>query len=104
MSHFLFERLPLGKKFSRELIFANFFFGRFAGINFRELGFTEDFAGINFRELSLTKDFAGINFPKSALYKDFVGVNLTFALQKIFPLTLVYSFEKNLSKNEYPFT
>ena len=86
------------------MIFANFFFGHFAGINFRELGFTEDFAGINFRELSLTKDFAGINFRESALYKDFAGVNLTFALKKIFPLTLVYGFENNLSKNEYFFT
>ena len=65
--------IPKGKKFSRELIFANFFFGHFAGINFRELGFTEDFAGINFRELSLTKDFAGINFRESALFKDFAG-------------------------------
>ena len=75
----------------REEIFAriNFFSGHFAGINFLELGFTEDFVGINFRELSLTKDFEGINF-KSALYKDFAGVNLTFALKKIFPLTLVY--------------
>jgi len=43
----------------------------FAGIKFREFGFTEDFAGINFRELSLTKDFAGINFRESALFKDF---------------------------------
>ena len=97
MSHFLFERLPLGKKFSRELIFANFFFGRlrklifanfffghFAGINFREFGFTEDFAGINFRELILTKDFAGINFRECALYKDFVGVNFAFSLKNIF--------------------
>ena len=53
------------------------FFGHFAGINFRELGFTEDFAGINFRELSLTKDFAGINFRESALFEDFrLGVIL----------------------------
>ena len=37
--------------------FGEFLFGYFAGINFRELGFTEDFAGINFRELSLTKEF-----------------------------------------------
>ena len=33
--------------------FANFFFGHFTGINFRELGFTVDFAGINFRELTV---------------------------------------------------
>ena len=59
---------------SKELIFENFFFEHFAGINFRELGFNKDFAGINFREFSLTKDFAGINFRKSALYKDFTGV------------------------------
>ena len=39
------------KKFLRELIFANYFSGHFAGINFRELGFTEDFAEINFGEL-----------------------------------------------------
>ena len=52
------SKIPWGKKFSRELIFANFFFRYFAGINFREFDFTEDFAGINFRELSLTKDFA----------------------------------------------
>ena len=38
----------------------------FAGINFREFGFTEDFAGISFRELRLTKDFAGINFRANA--------------------------------------
>ena len=75
----------LKEKFSRELIFANFFFGHFAGINFRELGFTEDFAGINFREFSLAKDFAGINFRESVLYKDFTGVYLTFALRNIFP-------------------
>ena len=56
---FKFSHLPQGKKFSRELIFANFFFGYFAAIIFRELGFTEDFAGINFRELSFTRDFAG---------------------------------------------
>ena len=36
----------------------------FAGINFRELGFTEYFAGINFHEFSLTKDFPGINFQR----------------------------------------
>ena len=29
--------------------FRNFFFGHFAGINSRELDFTEDFVGINFR-------------------------------------------------------
>ena len=51
-----------GKKFSRELIFVNFFFGHFAGINFRALGFTEDFAGIDFCELGITEDFAGIDF------------------------------------------
>ena len=54
--------------------FCEFFFRYFAGIDFRELGFTEDFAGIHFRELSLTKDFAGINFRESAP-KDFAGVN-----------------------------
>ena len=60
--------------------FRGFFFGHLAGINFRELGFSEDFAGINFRELNLTKDFAEINFRESALYKHFAGVNLTFTL------------------------
>ena len=82
--------LPSGKKFLWELIFANFFFGHFEGINFRAFGFTEDSAGINFRELSLTKHFAGINFRESALFKDFAGVNST---------TLVHRFENNLSKN-----
>ena len=53
--------------------FPRIFFGHFAGINFRELGLSEDFAGIHFRELSLTKDFAGINFLESALFKDFAG-------------------------------
>ena len=53
----------------------------FAGINFRELGFTEDLAGINIRELSLSKDFAGINFRESALYKDFAGVNFKFCFK-----------------------
>ena len=53
--------------------FCKFFFGHFAEIAFRELGFTEDFAGINFRDLSLTKDFAGINFRKNDLFKDFTG-------------------------------
>ena len=57
----------------------------FAGINFREFGFTEDFAGINFRELSLTRDFAGINFRESALFKDFAGVNSTYFFRNIFP-------------------
>ena len=56
---------------------------------------------IYFRELSLTKDFSVIKFRKSALFKDFAGVNLTFALKKIFPLTLVYCFENNLSKIQY---
>ena len=51
--------------------FREFFFGHFAGIIFRELGFTEDFPGINFRELSLRKDFAGINFRELSLRKDF---------------------------------
>ena len=69
----------------------------FAGINFRELGFTQDFAGINFRELSLTKDFTGINFHESALFKQFAGVNLTFALGNLFSTTLVYGFEINLN-------
>ena len=74
----------------REEIFAGinfreFLFGHFAGIIFRELGFTQDFAGINFRELSLTKNFAGINFRNLSLTKDFLGVNLTFALRNIFP-------------------
>ena len=96
---FKFSHLPQGKKFSRELIFANFFFGYFAAIIFRELGFTEDFAGINFRELSLTKDFAGINFRESALFKDFAGVNLAFALRNIFSRALDYGFENNSSKN-----
>ena len=79
--------------------FREFFFGHFAGINFREFGFTEDFAGINFRELSLTKDFAGINFRESALFKDFAGVNLTFAFRNIFSATLVYGSENNFGKN-----
>ena len=83
----------------REEIFANFFFGHFAGIifrelsltkdfggiNFRELGFNKDFAGINFRELSLRKDFAGINFRELSLTKDFLEVNLTFAFSNVFP-------------------
>ena len=74
----------------REEIFAGinsreFFYGHFAGINFRELSFTEDFAGINFRELSLRKDFAGINFRELSLTKDFPEVNLTFAFSNVFP-------------------
>ena len=77
----------------------NFFFGYFAGINFREFGFTEDFVRISFREFSLPKDFAGINFRESALFKDIAGVNLTFAFSNIFSTTLVYGFENNLSKN-----
>ena len=71
----------------------------FAGIKFREFGFTEDFAGINFRELSLTRDFAGINFRENALFKDLVGVNLMFAFKNIFSTTLVCGFENNFSKN-----
>ena len=91
------------KRTLREEIFTGinfweFFFGHFAGINFRELGFNKDFAGINFRELSLTKDFAGINFRECALYKDFVGVNFAFSLKNIFSTTLVYGFENILSK------
>ena len=76
----------------RELIFANFFFGHFAVINFRELGFAEDFAGINFLELSLTKDFAGIDFCENALYKGFVWVNFAYSLKNIFSTALVYGF------------
>ena len=71
------------------------------GINFRELGFTEDLAGINFQELNLTKDFAGINFRESASYKDFAGVNFPFSLSNIFSTTLVYDFENILSKDWY---
>ena len=76
-----------------------FFFRNSGGINFCELGFTQDFAGINFRELSLTKDFAGINFRESALFKAFTVVNLTFALGNIFSTTLVYGLENDLSTN-----
>ena len=65
--------------------FREFFFRHFAGISFRELGFTEDFAGINFRELSLRKDFAGINFRELSLTKDFPEVNSTFAFSYVFP-------------------
>ena len=71
--------------FPRGRNFLEFFFGHFAGIIFRELGFTEDFAGINFRELSLRKDFAGINFRELSLTKDFPEVNLTFAFSNVFP-------------------
>ena len=73
-----------GRNF-RGINFREFFFGHFAGIKFREFGFTEDFAGINFRELSLTRDFTETYFRKSALFKDFSGVNLTFAFRNIFP-------------------
>ena len=88
----------------REDIFAGinlreFFWGYFAGINFRELGFTEDFTGIDFRELSLTKAFARINFRESALFKDFARVNFTFAFRNIFSTNLAYGFENSLSKN-----
>ena len=74
----------------REEIFAGinfreFFFVHFAGINFCELGFTEDFTVINFRKLSLRKDFAGINFRELSLTKDFPEVNLTFAFSNVFP-------------------
>ena len=83
----------------------NYFFGHFATINFCEFGYTEEFLkGISFRVLSLTKDFAGHNFRESALFKDFAGVDVTFALKNIFPMTLVYGFEINLSKNQYFFT
>ena len=44
----------------------------------------EIFAGINFREVGFTKDFAGINFPKRNLYKDFAGVNFAFDVEDIF--------------------
>ena len=86
----LSKRCPTSRHTLREEIFA--------GINFRELGFTEDFAGINFRKLSLTKDFAGINFRECALYKDFVGVNFAFSLKNTFSTILVYGFESILSK------
>ena len=39
-----------------------FFFGHFAEINFRDLGFTKDFAEINFRGREIDKDFTGIRF------------------------------------------
>ena len=81
--------IPLREEISREFIFANFFCEDFAGIKFRQFGFTEDFAGIDFRELSLTKDFAGINFRESTLFS---VVNLTFAFRNIFSTTLVYGF------------
>ena len=71
----------------------------FAGIDFRELGFTKDFAGIDFHELSLTIDFAGIDFRQRDLYKNFTKLNFTFALRNIFSMTLVYGFENDLSKS-----
>ena len=76
MDNYLKGRDFRGKRFSRELIFANFFLGHFAGINFHKFGFTEDIARINFRELSLSKDFVGINFRERNLYKDFTKWSL----------------------------
>ena len=67
------------------LMFAILFSGHFAGINCRELSFTEDFSGINFRELGLTKDFMGINFCRCNLYKYLEGIKFVFTLRKIFP-------------------
>ena len=51
-----------------------------AEIHFREF-FSEHFAGIIFRELGFTKDFASINFRERDLYKDFSGINLSFDLK-----------------------
>ena len=45
---------------------------KFTGINFRDF-FFRHFAGINFRELGFTEDFAGINFCESVLFKDLAG-------------------------------
>ena len=72
-SFFKPTRSTLREEIFTGINFREFFLGHFAGINFRELGFTVDFAGIDFRELSLTKDFEGINFRESALFKDFAG-------------------------------
>ena len=88
----------LREKFLAGINLREFFFGNFAGINFREFCFTEVFAGINFRELSLTKDFAGINFRECALYKDFKGVNFAFSPMNIYSTTLVYGFQNIRSK------
>ena len=96
---FSYESITLREKFFVGIDFREFFFGHFAVINFRELGFAEDFAGINFLELSLTNDFAGINFRESALFKDFTRVNFTFALRKILSMASVYGFKNNLGKN-----
>ena len=83
------------------LTFANFFFGHFAGINFRELDFNKDFASINFHQLSSTKDFAGIDFRESAPYKDFTEVNFAFSLWSIFSTTLVYGYLFYLKQVEH---
>ena len=101
MSTYLSEYFK-GRNF-REILFSRIFCGDFAGINFREFGFTKDFAGINFRELSLTNDFAGINFHESASYKDFAEVNFAFSLWNIFLTTLVYDFENIFSEDWYFF-
>ena len=71
------------------------------GIDFRELGFTEDFAGINFREFSLTKDFAVINFflREYALQRFYVNI-FNVCLQEYFSSTTVCGFEDNFSKIE----
>ena len=58
----------MGRKF-RGNLFLRIFFRTFAGINFRELGFTKDFAGINFRDFGLTKDFAGNTFANTTSTK-----------------------------------
>ena len=47
--------LKLREEIFEGINFREFFFGYFAGIDYRELGLAEDFAGIYFRELSLTK-------------------------------------------------
>ena len=57
-----------------------FFFGHFAGINFRELGFTE------------------------CPLQRFCGIKFKGCFKNIFSTALVYGFQNNLSKNYYFFT
>ena len=72
MQKILTKKITLRVEIFAGIDFRDFFWGYFAGINFRKFGFTEDFAGINFRELSLTRDFAGIfaKLPSSKILRE----------------------------------
>ena len=70
----------------------------FGGMNFREFVFGH-FTGINFRDMGFTENFAAINFRVRDSYRDSSWVrNFAVALRTIFSTTSFGGFKNDLSK------